>query len=114
MHRIRRRAKTSILRDQVKRLLPKLSYISDADEPVQLAQVPLPKIWERLAQGDPCECIPGEQFFEPLILDPYWSRLWRILKQWPSDTRVLKLGNSEQTIFIITDSLVLETEAVET
>jgi hypothetical protein len=40
----RRKGKTSIVKDQVRRLLPKLSYISDVDETVQISQVPFTKI----------------------------------------------------------------------
>lgn len=111
---MRKRSQTSILRDSIVRLLPKLSYISDADEPVRVSKVPVTQIWERIAQGDPVFVQSGEDFFQPLLLDPYWSRLWRLLQKWPAPIRVLKLGDTEQTIFIISDSLVLETQALET
>jgi hypothetical protein len=111
MHR--KKSPQSKIKDQVRRLLPKLSYISDADEPVKLAEVPLHRICERLAQGDPVSIQSGEEFFEPLLLDPYWSRLWRILRKGPTRIQVLRLGESEQAVLIISDGLVLETTALE-
>ncbi len=117
----RKKREHSVLKDQVRRLLPKLSYISDADEPVQLSKMPVTTICERIARGDPVAVESGEEFFEPLLLDPYWSRLWRLLQKWPAPIRVLILGDREQTIFIICDrsppgwtgSLILETQAME-
>ncbi len=110
---MRKRPQTSILRDSVVRLLPKLSYISDADEPVRVSRVPITTIWERIARGDPVSVQSGEEFFRPLLLDPYWSRLWRLLQKWPAPIRVLILGQEEQTILIISDSLILETKSIE-
>ncbi|MDX2272119.1 MAG: hypothetical protein NW237_09255 [Cyanobacteriota bacterium] len=109
-----RKSKRSKLKDQVRRLVPKLCYISDADEPVQLAPYPLvvSKVCARMAQGDPVIVQSGEEFFEPLLLDPYWSRLWRILQKLESGIQVLRVGGSEQAIFIISDSLVLETSSL--
>ncbi|MDX2272735.1 MAG: hypothetical protein NW237_12450 [Cyanobacteriota bacterium] len=108
-----RKSKPSIIKDQVRRLAPKLSYISEADEPVKLAHYPLAvsKLCDRVAQGDPVTLQSGEQFFEPLLLDPYWFRLWRLLQQSPIPTQVLRLGQTQQAIFILNGSVILETQA---
>jgi hypothetical protein len=110
----RKKGKHSILKDQVRRLLPKLSYISDTDEPVKLSKVPITTICERIARGDLVAVESGEEFFEPLLLDPYWCQLWRLLQKWPAPIRVLILGEEKRTIFIISDSLILETKSLET
>jgi len=109
----RQRPKTSILRDQIKRLLPYLSYVTaTTDDDVRIAQFPARHIGELLAQGQPISCQTGAEFFADLVDDIYWRRLWILLQRWPADTLVLKLGHPVQTIFIVTDSLVLETTAI--
>jgi hypothetical protein len=67
---------------------------------------------EGLQRWDPVFVQSGEEFFQPLLMDPYWSRLWRILQKGPSRIQVLRVGGSEQLVFIISDSLVLETSSL--